>query len=84
MIKIKAIVNYFDKKKNEQIPAGTEYEVSDERAKEIIKRGFAQLVEKASEEIHELKEKLQEKTQEPKEEVTEQKEKVEEAINDAK
>lgn len=52
MVKIKAVFNYYDKQREEQIPAGTEYEVSPERAKQIIKKGYALEVkeEKAKEE----------------------------------
>ena len=49
MMKIKALTNYKDKILNRSIVAGEEYEVSNERAKVIVKKGFAIIVEEIKE-----------------------------------
>lgn len=48
-MKIKALTNYKDKTLNRSIVVGEEYEVSNERAKVIVKKGFAIIVEEIKE-----------------------------------
>lgn len=46
MEKIRAIKNYTDLKLNKRIKIGEEYEVTEERAKQILAKGYAELIEK--------------------------------------
>ena len=42
MMKIKALMDYYDKQLNMKlVKSGDEYEVSDERGRELISKGFA-------------------------------------------
>lgn len=56
-MKIKAILNYFDKELQKSIVAGEEYEVSKERGEVIISNGYAEEVKK--------EEKKEEKVEKP-------------------
>lgn len=56
MIKIKCIKNYNDKKTKELRKAGSEYIETDARAKEIIAKGFAVLIEEIKEKSQTYKE----------------------------
>lgn len=49
MMKIKAVSDYRDIQAGRNIEKGEEYEVTNERAKEIAKRGFAIIVEEIKE-----------------------------------
>lgn len=49
MMMIKAVSNYIDTQVGREIANGEEYEVTNERAKEIVKRGFAIIVEELKE-----------------------------------
>lgn len=49
MMKIKALTNYRDTQVGRDIVLGEEYEVTNERAREIVKRGFAIIVEEIKE-----------------------------------
>ena len=49
-MKIKAILNYFDKELQKSIVAGEEYEVSKERGEVIISNGYAEEVKEKKEE----------------------------------
>ena len=51
MIKIKCIQNYRDLKTNTLREAGKEYIETDERAKQIINKGFAVMIEEIEEEV---------------------------------
>ena len=49
MMRIKAVNNYRDIQVGREIAVGEEYEVTNERAKEIVKKGFAIIVEEIKE-----------------------------------
>lgn len=44
MTKVKCILGYFDTKLNKSVAIGTEFEVADDRAKQLIKAKVAEVV----------------------------------------
>ena len=44
MVKVKCILNYYDTKLNKSVPIGEELEVTDDRAKQLVKAKVAELV----------------------------------------
>ena len=44
MVKVKCILNYYDTKLNKSVPIGEELDVTDDRAKQLVKAKVAELV----------------------------------------
>lgn len=44
MTKVKCILGYFDTKLNKSVAIGTEFEVTDDRAKQLVKAKVAEVV----------------------------------------
>ena len=43
MVKVKCILNYYDTKLNKSVPIGEELEVTDDRAKQLVKAKVAEI-----------------------------------------
>ena len=44
MVKVKCILNYYDTKLNKSVDIGEEFDVTDDRAKQLVKAKVAELV----------------------------------------
>ena len=51
MVKVKCILNYYDTKLNKSVPIGEELEVTDDRAKQLVKAKVAEVTTTTPKEV---------------------------------